>query len=82
MKNHSRAWMQAMKESNLPFTEEDAYMHEGCIGTTTINDTFLKHLNREATEEEQKRFILLNRCIFESLEPIEKMPFAYELLKS
>ncbi|MBP7152670.1 HAD-IA family hydrolase [Porphyromonadaceae sp. NP-X] len=81
MKNHSRAWMQAMKESNLPFTEEDAYMHEGCIGTTTINDTFLKHLNREATEEEQKKIYSAKSSIFESLEPIEKMPFAYELLK-
>ena len=37
MKNHATAWNKAMKLYNMTLTEEEAYMHEGRTGASTIN---------------------------------------------
>ena len=37
MKNHATAWNKAMKLYGMTLTEEEAYMHEGRTGASTIN---------------------------------------------
>ena len=41
MPHHSVAWVKAMNESGLEFSEHEAYMNEGQTGTATINSVFV-----------------------------------------
>lgn len=81
MRNHSRAWVKAMNESGLPFTEYQAYLNEGRTGTATVNSVFVTLNGREATEDEKQSIYALKSKYFEELGKIEKMPFAYNLLQ-
>jgi HAD superfamily hydrolase (TIGR01509 family) len=80
MKFHSLAWESAMNDVNIPFTRYEAYMNEGRTGHSTIDDAFMRHLNRTATEEEKQLIYKLKTKYFEELGPTEKMPFAHDLL--
>ena len=80
MSHHAIAWVKAMEDFNLPFTANDAYMKEGRVAHATINDTFLKNLEREATEQEKEAIYQLKTQYFETLGTIHKMPYAHELI--
>lgn len=80
MKSHAIAWVKAMREINIPFTEYEAYMNEGRTGQSTIDGAFNKAYGRDATEEEKQQIYKLKTKYFEECEAVEKMPFAHELL--
>ena len=52
MPYHSEAWHQVMKTHGLDLSREEAYMHEGRTGASTINIVFQRELGKEATQEE------------------------------
>ena len=80
MKHHATAWVQALQEIGLHFTETEAYMNEGRTGKSTINGVFEKLLGREANEEEMQTIYHLKSDYFEACGKTEQMPFALELL--
>lgn len=80
MKNHATAWHEAMKRYGMHMTHEEAYMHEGRTGASTINIISLRERGHEATEEEIKQMYQTKSEIFNSLPVAEPMPGALEVL--
>lgn len=81
MKFHASAWVSAMTDIKIPFTQYEAYMNEGRTGQSTIDGAFQQHRGRNATEEEKQQIYKLKTHYFEKFGPTEKMPFAGELLR-
>jgi HAD superfamily hydrolase (TIGR01509 family) len=81
MKYHVSAWVQAMIETGLPFTENEGYMNEGRTGSSTIDGVFTRFYGRTATEEEKHEIYALKSKYFEAEAKIEQIPFVLELLK-
>ena len=81
MKNHSEAWHKAMSIYGMNLSREEAYMHEGRTGASTINIVSLRERGYEATEEEIKKIYGTKSDIFNTLPKAEPMPGAFELLK-
>lgn len=80
MKNHATAWHEAMKRYGMSMTREEAYMHEGRTGASTINIVSLRERGHEATEAEIKKIYHTKSEIFTALAKPERMEGAYELL--
>jgi beta-phosphoglucomutase-like phosphatase (HAD superfamily) len=80
MKNHATAWVQAMQEVGLPFTETEAYLNEGRTGASTIDGVFTEVHGRKATEEERQKIYKIKSGLFEACGKTDRMPFALELL--
>jgi len=81
MKFHATAWVQALHEKNLPFTEYQAYMNEGRTGASTIDEVFLKEYGRIATEEEKQEIYQLKSTLFETCGKAEQIPHVLDLLE-
>ena len=81
MKHHAAAWVKALHNKNLPFTEYEAYMNEGRTGASTIDEIFIKEQGRTATEEEKNDIYQLKSSLFEACGKTEQIPFVYDLLK-
>lgn len=80
MKNHATAWNKAMKLYNMTLTEEEAYMHEGRTGASTINIVSVRERGYEATKEEIKEIYKTKSDIFNGLPKAKRMPGALEVL--
>jgi len=80
MKHHASAWVSALEQMGLPFTEYEAYMNEGRTGASTIDGVFLRTHQRNATENEKKNIYHLKSKFFDASGKIEQMPFALQLL--
>lgn len=80
MKLHAPAWVKAMNESGLPFSEYDGYMNEGRTGASTIDGVFEKVHGRLSTEDEKATIYSLKSKYFEASGQPERMPYAAELL--
>ena len=71
MPYHSEAWHQVMKTHGLDLSREEAYMHEGRTGASTINIIFQRELGKEATQEEiESIWELLQKVKSEGLTPM------------
>lgn len=81
MPYHSEAWHQIMKAHGLTLSREEAYMHEGRTGASTINIVFQRELGREATPEEIENIYKEKSILFNSYPEAERMPGAWELLQ-
>lgn len=81
MKHHASAWVNALKQMELPFTEYEAYMNEGRTGASTIDGVFLKTHQRNATENEKQNIYHLKSKFFDACGKIEQIPFALDFLK-
>lgn len=81
MKSHASAWVSAMTDIKIPFTQYEAYMNEGRTGQSTIDGAFQLHRGRNATDEEKQQIYKLKTHYFELCGPTEKMPYAREVLK-
>ena len=62
MPYHAVAWHKAMNEFGLPFTEKEAFLHEGRTGAGTINIAMQRTHGRDATEEEVQQ-IYERKCV-------------------
>ena len=80
MKNHAAAWHEAMKQYGMHLSYEEAYMHEGRTGASTINIVSTRQRNREATEEEIKEIYHTKSELFNALPKAVRMPGALEVL--
>lgn len=81
MKNHAKAWNKAMAMYGMNLSEEEAYMHEGRTGASTINIVSARERGYDADEEEIKKIYQTKSDIFNSLPKAEPMPGAYTLLR-
>ncbi|MCF2594717.1 HAD-IA family hydrolase [Bacteroides caecigallinarum] len=82
MKNHAKAWNKAMAMYGMNLSEEEAYMHEGRTGASTINIVCMRERGCNANEEEIKKIYQTKSDIFNSLPKAEAMPGAYTLLRN
>ena len=80
MPYHSEAWHKVMKSHGLTLSREEAYMHEGRTGASTINIVFQRELGREATQEEIESIYQEKSVLFNSYPEAKRMPGAWELL--
>lgn len=80
MPGHANSWAQVCTEFGLKMEAEEAYMHEGRTGVSTINILAQRYWGRDATEEECNR-IYAEKCrLFNALPEAPKMPGADALL--
>ena len=81
MPNHARSWAEVCTSFGLKMTTEEAYMHEGRTGMSTINILARRNWHRDATPEEIQQ-IYAEKCrLFNACEEAPKMPGAQELLE-
>ena len=80
MGNHAIAWNRAMMLYGMRMPREEAYMHEGRTGNSTINIVSCRERGREATPEEIREMYRVKSDIFNVLPTPDRMPGAYELL--
>lgn len=77
---HAQSWSQVCTEFGLQMSPQEAYMHEGRTGASTINLLAQREWGRNATPEEI-RHIYDEKCrLFNSLPAAEKMAGAEEVL--
>lgn len=81
MPSHSEAWHKVMKSHGFTLSREEAYMHEGRTGASTINIVFQRELGREATQEEIESIYHEKSALFNSYPEAKPMPGAWELLQ-
>lgn len=82
MKYHSRSWYETMTEENIKSTPEEFYLHEGRVGSSTINLIFERELGRQATEDEIKRIYKRKSELFSLYNEGDTIPCAYDMLKA
>lgn len=80
MKNHASSWNTAMAHFGMDLPYEEAFMHEGRTGASTINIVSQRERGREATEEEVKEIYAYKSMLFNQCPEAIRMPGAYELL--
>lgn len=81
MPYHAEAWKRTMNAHGIPFELHDAYVCEGRTGASVINEVFLKHKGRMATEEEIQSMYKEKSDCFNSISKIERIPDILPLLQ-
>lgn len=81
MPYHSEAWHKTMASVGLNLSREEAYMHEGRTGASTINILFNRELGRDATSKEIEDLYYKKSIEFNTYPSPEPMPGAWELLQ-
>ena len=82
MPYHAEAWKHTMNAHNIPFELHDAYICEGRTGASVINEMFLKHRGRMATEDEIQLMYKEKSDCFNSISKIERIPDILPLLET
>jgi len=82
MPNHARSWHLAMAHFGLALPYEEAFLHEGRTGASTINIVSERQRHRPATEQEEQEIYAYKAKIFTSLPTAEPMPGAAEALSA
>lgn len=81
MPNHARSWAKVCTEFGLTMSAEEAYMHEGRTGASTINILAQRYWHRDATPDEISQ-IYEEKCrLFNACPEAPKMPGADEVLR-
>lgn len=82
MPNHARSWAKVCSEFGLEMSEQEAYMHEGRTGESTINILTQRYWNRNATPEEVEQ-IYKEKCrLFNACPEAPKMEGAQQTLEA
>lgn len=81
MPYHSESWHKTMQLFGLNLSREEAYMHEGRTGSSTINIVFQRERGRDATPEEIEAIYRQKSLAFNAYPEAERMPGAWELLQ-
>jgi len=82
MKYHARSWYETMSEEGLDSTPEEFYLHEGRVGSDTINLIMNRERGQTAGEDEIKRIYKRKSELFSKYNEGDTIPFAHEMLKS
>ena len=80
MSNHAESWHKIMKRFGFGLSREEAYMHEGRTGASTINIVSRRERGHDATEEEIKAIYQAKTEEFNKCPKAERMPGALEVL--
>lgn len=81
MPNHAKSWAKVCSDFGLEMSAEEAYMHEGRTGESTINILMQRHRHRDATPEEVHD-IYEEKCrLFNACPEAPNMPGAAEVLE-
>ncbi|MDR2475144.1 MAG: HAD-IA family hydrolase [Bacteroidales bacterium] len=81
MPNHAKAWTDTLAEFGVQFPVEEAYMHEGRTGESTIDIAFRRTFGRSVSKEEVRRIYSIKTERFNQCPAAEVMPGASDLLK-
>jgi len=80
MPYHAEAWHKVMCEHQMPLSREEAYLHEGRTGASTINLVCRREQNREASEEEIKSIYKEKTIVFNNFPEAKPMAGAWDVL--
>ena len=81
MPGHAHSWHKIVQDFHLEISEEEAYMHEGRTGASTITLLAERSWHRKPTAEEIERIYAAKCKEFNSLPPAPRMPGAEALLQ-
>lgn len=81
MPSHAKAWHRAMAHFGYDLPEQEAYMHEGRTGASTINIVSRRQRGVEEREERIQEIYRVKSQFFNEYPPAEPMPGALELLR-
>lgn len=81
MKNHAHAWHTAMLKYGMNLSYEEAYLHEGRTGASTIDIVYSRQFGRKATDNEKKQIYKTKTEEFNKYPKAERMSGALELLE-
>lgn len=81
MPYHAEAWHTAMKRYGLELSREEAYLHEGRTGASTINLIYQRQYNKEATPELIKSIYAEKSNEFNKHPEPQRMPGSWEVLE-
>lgn len=81
MPYHAESWHRVMQNHSLNLSFEEAYLHEGRTGSSTINIVFNRQLGRNATPEEIEAIYREKSSLFNAYPQAERMAGAWELLQ-
>jgi len=82
MPYHAEAWKRTMNAHDIPFELHDAYICEGRTGASVINEMFLLHKGRAATEEEIQLMYKEKSDCFNNISTVERIPNILPLLET
>jgi HAD superfamily hydrolase (TIGR01509 family) len=80
MPYHAEAWHKVMCERRIPLSREEAYLHEGRTGASTINIVCHREQNREASREEIESIYEEKTNVFNSFPEAKPIPGARNML--
>lgn len=81
MPYHADAWHKVMERHGLHLSREEAYMHEGRTGASTVNIVYQRQFGKEATPEMIESIYAEKSAEFNSNPEPEPMPGAWETLQ-
>lgn len=81
MPAHAKAWHRVMEEYGLTLSEEEAFMHEGRTGASTINIVSLRETGKEVNEQKVKEIYARKSELFNEYPTARPMPGAWETLQ-
>ena len=81
MPSHAKAWHRAMAHFGYNLPEQEAYMHEGRTGASTINIVSHRQRGVEESEERIQEIYRVKSQFFNEYPPAEPMPGALKLLR-
>lgn len=81
MPYHADAWHKVMKRHGLHLSREEAYMHEGRTGASTINIVYQRQFGKEAPAEMIESIYAEKSTEFNTHPEPERMPGALEVLQ-
>lgn len=81
MPSHAKAWHRAMAHFGYDLPEQEAYMHEGRTGASTINIVSRRQRGVEESEERIQEIYSVKSAYFNEYPPAQPMPGALELLR-
>jgi HAD superfamily hydrolase (TIGR01509 family) len=81
MPMHAKAWVKALNDFGIPFTERDVYLNEGSRGWDTVQKAYHRLYGGECSSETVDKIYATKSRVFETLPPAQPMPGAYALLQ-
>ena len=81
MPSHAKAWHRAMAHFGYDLPEQEAYMHEGRTGASTINIVSLRQRGVKESEERIQEIYRVKSEYFNEYPPADPMPGALTLLR-
>lgn len=82
MKHHARSWYETITEEGLNCTNEEFYLHEGRVGTGTIDLIIQREQSRSASKDELQRIYKRKSELFGQYNNGDTIPYAYDMLQA